>query len=131
MAMITCEPRSNGNVEIIGSGPLNASEASLLIAEIAKAVTLAHKRSGRPLPSAADTDTAKIPCVEISALGLIPGEPTNDYVTGWQLPMPRIADRTGIRLSGRAGRSGCLGQRRPAGEARVWSSTGLTCNTRG
>ena len=47
VAMITCEPRSNGNVEIIGSGPLNASEASLLIAEIARAVTLAQEAVGR------------------------------------------------------------------------------------
>ena len=101
MAMITCEPRSNGNVEIIGSGPLNASEASLLIAEIAKAVTLAHKRSGWPLPSAADTDTAKIPCVEISALGLIPGEPTNAYVL---LSLHFRAGAVGIAIANADGR---------------------------
>jgi hypothetical protein len=72
MAKIICNPLPNGGVEIVGSGVINAQEASLLIVEIANAAKLAHERSGRQLPDRTVTE-APVPYVTPSSIGLSPG----------------------------------------------------------
>jgi hypothetical protein len=79
MATITCEPRSDGEVEIIGSGTLSQGEAALLIAEIANAARLAHQRSGGPLPTTGSEVEAAVAYVEPAAVGLLPGRSREDY----------------------------------------------------
>ena len=79
MATVTCEARSDGDVEIIGSGRLSQGEAALLIAEIVKAATLAHMKSGGLFPTTGTEVEATIAYVETTAVGLLPGEPTKDY----------------------------------------------------
>ena len=77
--MVRCEPRPDGEVEIIGSGRLSPGEAALLIAEIAKAAKQAHSTRGQPFPAAGTQVEAAIAYAEIAAVGLLPGEPTNDH----------------------------------------------------
>ena len=79
MATVTCEARSDGEVEIIGSGRLSQGEAALLIAEIVKAATLAHMKSGGLFPTTGAEVEATIAYAETTAVGLLPGEPTKDY----------------------------------------------------
>jgi hypothetical protein len=79
MTTVTCEPRHDGEVEVIGSGRLNQGEAALLIAEIAKAARDAHTESGKPPPTAGTNVEAAIAYVEPSAVGLLPGDPQRDY----------------------------------------------------
>src|ERR1700693_3420505 len=79
MGTVTCEGRSDGDVEIIGSGRLSQGEAALLIAEIVKAATLAHMKSGGLFPTTGTEVEATIAYVETTAVGLLPGEPTKDY----------------------------------------------------
>jgi hypothetical protein len=79
MAMVTCEARSDGDVEIIGSGRLSQGEAALLIAEIVKAATEAHKKSGGLFPATGTDVEATVAYVETTAVGLLPGEPTKDH----------------------------------------------------
>ena len=79
MVTVTCEPRSDGEVEIIGSGRLKPDEAALLIAEIAKAAKQAHNSSGQPLPEAGTQVEAAIAYADIAAVGLLPGEPRRDH----------------------------------------------------
>jgi len=79
MATVTCEPRPDGEVEIIGSGKLSPGEAALLIAEIARAAKQAHSSSGQPLPAAGAQVEAAIAYAEITAVGLLPGEPRRDH----------------------------------------------------
>ena len=45
MATVRCEPREDGEVEVIGSGDVNQGEAALLIAQIVQA--LVPRPSGR------------------------------------------------------------------------------------
>ena len=77
--MVRCEPRPDGEAEIIGSGRLSRGEAALLIAEIAKAAKQAHSSSGQPFPAAGTQVEAAIAYAEIAAVGLLPGEPMNDH----------------------------------------------------
>jgi hypothetical protein len=79
MASVTCEARSDGEVEIIGSGRLNQGEVALLIAEIIKAATQAHKRSGGLFPVTGTEVETAVAYVETTAVGLLPGEPRKDY----------------------------------------------------
>jgi len=79
MAIVTCEPCLDGGVEIIGSGRLNPSEAALLIAAIASAATQAHRSSGQPLPVTGTQVEAPIAYADIAAVGLLPGEPSQDH----------------------------------------------------
>jgi hypothetical protein len=79
MATVTCEPRPDGEVEIIGSGKLSPGEAALLIAEIARAAKQAHSSSGQPLPAAGTQVEAAIAYAEIAAVGLLPGAPSKDH----------------------------------------------------
>src|SRR6202521_3211472 len=79
VAMVACEARSDGEVEIIGSGRLSQGEAALLIAEIVKAATQAHKESGGLFPVTGTEVEAAIAYVETTAVGLLPGEPRIDY----------------------------------------------------
>jgi hypothetical protein len=79
MATVTCEPCPDGEVEIIGSGRLSPGEAVLLIAEIARATKQAHGSSGQPLPAAGTQVEAAIAYAEITAVGLLPGEPSRDH----------------------------------------------------
>ena len=79
MATVTCEPRPDGEVEIIGSGRLSPSEAALLIAAIANAATEAYRRSGQPLPETGTQVEAPIAHADIAAVGLLPGEPSQDH----------------------------------------------------
>ena len=51
MTTVTCEPRQDGEVEVIGFGRLNQGEAAVLIAEIARAARDAHTASGKPPPT--------------------------------------------------------------------------------
>lgn len=78
MASVTCEARSDGEVEIIGSGRLSQGEAALLIAEIVKATTQSHKRSGGLFPVTGTEVEAVVAYVETTAVGLLPGEPRKD-----------------------------------------------------
>jgi len=77
--MVKCEPQSDGEVEIVGSGRLSQGDAALLIAEIAKAAREAHLRSGQPPPAAGTAVEASVAYVEPTAVGLLPGDPTKDY----------------------------------------------------
>jgi hypothetical protein len=79
MMTVTCEPRPDGEVEVIGSGRLGPGEAALLIAEIARAAKQAHSNSGQPLPTAGTQVEAAIAYAEITAVGLLPGEPSRDH----------------------------------------------------
>ena len=79
MGMVTCEPREDGEVEIIGSGRLNQGEAALLIAQIAQAERNAHVESGQPPPTPGTKVEASVAYVEPSAVGLLPGDPQRDY----------------------------------------------------
>ena len=79
MATVICEPRPDGEVEVIGSGRLSPGEAALLIAEIARAAKQAHSSSGQPLPAAGTQVEAAIAYAEIAAVGLLPGEPSKDH----------------------------------------------------
>src|SRR5579859_687060 len=76
---VRCEPRQDGEVEIIGSGRLSPGEAALLIAEIAKAAKQAHSSSGQSLPTAGAQIEATIAHAEVAAVGLLPGEPRKDH----------------------------------------------------
>jgi hypothetical protein len=77
--VITCEPRPDCEVEIIGSGRLSPGEAALLIAEIARAAKQAHSYSGQPLPAAGTQVEAAIAFAEISAVGLLPEESLKNH----------------------------------------------------
>jgi hypothetical protein len=66
MATVICEPRPDGEVEVIGSGRLSPGEAALLIAEIARAAKQAHSISGQPLPAAGTQVEAAIAYAEIA-----------------------------------------------------------------
>jgi hypothetical protein len=79
MTTVTCEPRPDGEVEVIGSGRLNQGEAALLIAEIAKAARDAHAGSGKPAPTAGTSVESAVAYVEPSAVGLLPGDPQKNY----------------------------------------------------
>ena len=79
MATVTCEPGPDGGVEIIGSGRVSPSEAAVLIAAIASAVTQAHRGSGQPLPVTGTQVEAPIAYADITAVGLLPGEPSQDH----------------------------------------------------
>jgi len=76
---IRCEPRPDGEVEIIGSGRLNQAEAALLLAQIAQAAREADARSGRPPPVAGKSVEASIAYLEPVAVGLLPGAPKEQY----------------------------------------------------
>jgi hypothetical protein len=79
MATVTCEPRPDGEVEVIGSGRLSPGEAALLIAEIARAAKQAHSSSGQSLPAAGTQVEAAIAYAEIAAVGLLPATPSKDH----------------------------------------------------
>jgi len=79
MSKPTCTPLPNGNVKITGSGTMTASEASLLIVEIAKAAIQAHRRSRQPLPDRTMA-ASPVPYIETDAMGLITERPRADYV---------------------------------------------------
>ena len=79
MTTVTCEPRQDSEVEVIGSGRLNQGEAAVLIAEIAKAARDAHTASGKPPPTTGASVEAAIAYVEPSAVGLLPSDPQRDY----------------------------------------------------
>ena len=72
MARITCVARPEGEIEIVGSGTLNAEEASLLITEIAKAAILAAKRDSKALPDRVLIEAAT-PYIQPTSIGLSEG----------------------------------------------------------
>ena len=77
--MVRCEPHSDGEVEIIGSGRLSQAEAALLLAQIAKAAREAHARSGEPPLVAGKAVEASIAYVEPVAVGLLSRAPKEGY----------------------------------------------------